>query len=187
MAFRFQKMKIPELICVEPDILGDERGFFAEIYKFNVFKANGIKKPFVQVNHSKSVYGVLRGLHFQNPPRAQGKLISVVAGEIFDVAVDIRKGSHSYGQWCGVKLDAIKKNMLYVPEGFAHGFCTLSPTAEVIYYCTDEYAQQHEGGVIYNDPTVGIKWPVKDPMLSPKDQKFPTLDKATNHFIYDQR
>ena len=186
MASRFQKLKIPGLVYVESDIFGDDRGFFAEIYKASLFKTNGIKTPFVQVNHSKSARGVLRGLHYQNPPRAQGKLVSVVAGEVFDVAVDIRKGSSSYGQWHGVNLSAAKKNMLYIPEGFAHGFCTISPTAEVIYYCTDEYSPEHEGGVIYNDPALGIDWPVKDPVLSSKDQKFPVLNKAVNHFKYEK-
>lgn len=184
MAFHFKKLKIPGLIYVETDVFGDDRGFFVEIFKASIFKTNGIVKPIVQVNHSKSSKGVLRGLHYQKPPRAQGKLISVVAGEIFDVTVDIRKGSPTYAHWFGINLEAKNKNMLYVPEGLAHGFYTMSKVAEVIYHCTDEYSKEHERGIIWNDPAVAIAWPVNNPLVSEKDKKFPLLKDVDNNFRY---
>lgn len=136
MPFRFQRLEIPEVILVEPVLFCDERGFFMETYKFSDFSAFGIKERFVQDNHSRSIKGVLRGLHYQNPPRAQGKLVRVIRGEVFDVAVDIRKGSPTYGRWVGVVLSEENKLMLYVPPGFAHGFCVLSEVTEVVYKCT---------------------------------------------------
>lgn len=184
MAFHFKKLKIPGLIYIETDVFGDDRGFFVELFKTSVFKTNGIVKPIVQVNHSKSFKGVLRGLHYQKPPRAQGKLISVVCGEIFDVTVDIRKGSPTYAHWFGINLEAKTKNMLYVPEGLAHGFYTMSKVAEVIYHCTDEYSKDHERGIIWNDPAVAIAWPVNNPLVSEKDKKFPLLKDADNNFRY---
>ncbi len=169
MPFSFKKLYIPDLILIEPKVFNDGRGFFAELYKSTDFKTAGIKKPFVQVNHSKSEKGVLRGLHYQIPPKAQAKLITVVQGEIFDVAVDIRKRSKTFGKWVSVKLDAKSKNMLYVPEGFAHGFCVTSKMAEVIYFCTEIYSPKHERGIIWNDSDLNIKWPVKEPKLSKRD------------------
>lgn len=184
MAFCFKKLEIPEIICVEPDIYGDERGYFTETYKYPEFKKNGIEESFVQVNHSKSSKGVLRGLHYQKKPMAQGKLVTVIEGEIFDVAVDIRKGSPTFGKWLGVILDDKKKQMCYIPEGFAHGFCTLSETAQVIYYCTEVYAPEYDQGLIWNDPEVGIVWPIENPILSDKDSQMPLLSQVDTGFSY---
>ena len=184
MAFRFRPCRIPDVVCVEPDVYRDPRGFFAEIYKATDFKAFGLAGPIAQVNHSKSQKNVLRGLHYQLQPSAQAKMVTVVSGEIFDVAVDVRRGSPHFGQWVGEKLDADKKNMLYIPEGFAHGFCVLSDTAEVIYFCSAVYDPKTERGLIYNDPAVGIAWPVKDPILSAKDEKYPLLANVETNFVY---
>jgi len=186
MAFRFERLEIPGVIYVEPDIYGDERGYLAEIYKYPEFKKEGIAKPFVQVNHSKSGKNTLRGLHYQKDPMAQGKLITVVEGEILDVIVDIREGSPYYGQWVSRKLNAESKHMLYAPEGFAHGFCVLSETAQVIYYCTGVYSPEHEGGLLWNDPALAISWPLEDPILSDTDKKLPRLDQADNNFRYGE-
>jgi len=184
MPFNFKKLQIPEVILVEPKVFEDERGFFMETYKMPDFVASGIKENFVQDNHSRSTKGVLRGLHYQTPPFAQGKLIWVVRGEIFDVAVDIRKGSPTYGKWVGVLLSEENKDMLYVPEGFAHGFCILSEIAEVSYKNTNVYSPQFEAGIIWNDKDLNIKWPVKEPILSEKDRKWPTLREVDINFYY---
>jgi dTDP-4-dehydrorhamnose 3,5-epimerase len=184
MAFLFERLEIPEVILIKPQVFADERGFFMETYKHSDFAAFGIRERFVQDNHSRSVKGVLRGLHYQNPPKAQGKLVRVVIGEIFDVAVDIRKGSPTYGKWVGVELSAENKRMLYIPPGFAHGFCVLSEVAEVLYKTTEEYAPECEAGIIWNDPEIGIKWPVEQPIISPKDAKWPGLKDIANAFIY---
>jgi dTDP-4-dehydrorhamnose 3,5-epimerase len=189
MPFQFMRLEIPDLILIEPQIFTDERGFFMEAYKHSEFAAFGIKERFVQDNHSRSQKGVLRGLHYQNPPKAQGKLIRVVVGEVFDVAVDIRsargiarqgnipraKGSPTYGKWVGVTLSAENKYMLYIPPGFAHGFCVLSEVAEVLYKTTEEYAPECEAGIIWNDPEIGIEWPIERPIVSPKDAALPPL------------
>lgn len=185
MPFTFKRLEIPEVILIEPRVFRDERGFFMEVYKHSEFAAFGIAERFVQDNHSRSVKGVLRGLHYQNPPKAQGKLVRVVVGEIFDVVVDIRKGSPTYGKWVGVKLSAENKRMLYIPPGFAHGFCVISDVAEVVYKVTAEYAPECEGGIIWNDPEVGIDWPIENPMLSPKDANWPMLRDAVNRFVYE--
>ncbi|MBC7218168.1 MAG: dTDP-4-dehydrorhamnose 3,5-epimerase [Candidatus Caldatribacterium sp.] len=184
MPFRFERLEIPEVILIEPQVFHDERGFFMETYRYSTFAAFGIKENFVQDNHSRSVRGVLRGLHYQNPPKAQGKLVRVVVGEIFDVAVDIRKGSPTYGRWVGVKLSAENRKMLYIPAGFAHGFCVLSDVAEVVYKVTEEYAPECEAGIIWNDPEIGITWPIENPIVSPKDARWPPLEKAVNRFTY---
>ena len=184
MPFQFKRLEIPEVILIEPKVFQDERGFFMETYKYSDFAAFGIAERFVQDNHSRSVKGVLRGLHYQNPPHAQGKLIRVVVGEIFDVAVDIRKGSPTYGKWVGVKLSAENRRMLYIPPGFAHGFCVLSDVAEVVYKVTAEYAPECEAGIIWNDPGIGIEWPIKHPIISSKDAQWPTLREAVNGFNY---
>lgn len=184
MPFTFRRLGLPEVILVEPKVFRDERGFFLEAYKYSEFSAFGIKAPFVQDNHSRSCKGVLRGLHYQNPPKAQGKLVRVIVGEIFDVAVDIRKGSPTYGRWVGVRLSAEGKEMVYIPPGFAHGFCVLSDIAEVIYKVTEEYAPECEAGIIWNDPQIGIRWPVEDPVLSPRDARWPPLREAENGFVY---
>lgn len=184
MPFKFQRLEIPELILIKPVIFSDSRGFFMETYKFSDFAAFGIKERFVQDNHSRSLKGVLRGLHYQNPPKAQGKLVRVIHGEIFDVAVDIRKGSPTYGRWVGVVLSDENKLMLYIPPGFAHGFCVLSEEAEVIYKCTEEYDPLAEAGIIWNDPEIGIQWPIKNPVISDRDSRWPRLRDAVNYFVY---
>ena len=164
-----EKTKLEGVLLVTPQVFGDERGFFMETYNRDKAIDLGLPGEFVQDNHSKSSYGVLRGLHYQNPTW-QGKLVRVVQGEIFDVAVDIRTGSPTYGEWIGFTLNDENKQQLYVPEGFAHGFCVTSPTAEVVYKCTDMYAPDQEGSVMWNDPDIGIDWPVENPSLSAKDK-----------------
>ena len=187
MPFNFRKLQIPEVILVEPAVFGDERGFFMETYKMPDFVAAGIAATFVQDNHSRSTKRTLRGLHYQNPPFAQGKLVRAVRGEIFDVAVDIRKGSPTYGKWVGVILSEENKNMLYIPEGFAHGFCALSEIAEVMYKATNVYSPQLEAGIVYNDEDLHIEWPVEESLLSAKDKKWPTLKDADIKFYYKEQ
>ncbi len=187
MPFNFKKLDNPDAILIEPRIFPDERGFFLETYKKTDFDAIGIDKPIMQINHSKSSKGVLRGLHYQKDPKVQGKFVSVVVGEVYDVIVDIRKGSPHYGQWLGVTLDSKKHHMLYVPEGFAHGFCVISEIAELIYYCTDVYSPEYERGLRWNDPSLGIKWPVQEPIIAERDASFPDLDKADINYTYEQK
>ncbi len=184
MPFKFKRLEIPEVVLIEPEVFYDERGFFLEAYKFSDFSEFGIKERFLQDNLSFSKKGVIRGLHYQNPPKAQGKLVKVISGEIFDVAVDIRKGSPTYGKWIGVILSEKNKKMLYIPEGFAHGFCVLSESAKVLYKTTQEYAPEYEAGIIWNDPEIGIDWPVKDPVVSQKDRRLPRLKDAEIRFFY---
>lgn len=184
MPFSFSRLEIPDVVMIEPRVFRDERGFFVESYKRSEFAAFGITESFVQDNHSRSRRGVLRGLHYQNPPRAQGKLVRAVRGEIFDVAVDIRKGSPTYGRWVGVNLSEENMRMLYIPPGFAHGFLTLSDMADVMYKTTDEYSPEHEAGIIWSDPEIRINWPLRDPVLSPKDARWPCLRNASNGFVY---
>ena len=164
-------LKIPDVKLIEPEVFGDERGFFYESFNQEKFKkATGADITFVQDNHSKSKKGVLRGLHFQETPYAQGKLVRVIAGEIFDVVVDIRKGSATYGQWVGETLSSTNKKQLWVPEGFAHGFLTISDQAEVLYKATMFYSKEHEKNILWNDPALKIKWPINHPpILSSKD------------------
>ncbi len=162
---------IPDVLLIEPKVFGDERGFFFESFNQKVFEeATGLKAPFVQDNHSKSSRNVLRGLHYQIEC-PQGKLLRVVQGEVFDVAVDIRKDSKTYGQWVGKILSAENKKQLWIPPGFAHGFLTLSETAEFLYKTTDYYVPEHERCIAWNNPKVGIKWPLTTaPLLSEKDR-----------------
>ncbi|WP_421198962.1 dTDP-4-dehydrorhamnose 3,5-epimerase [Aeromonas enteropelogenes] len=164
--------KIPDVKIIEPKVFGDERGFFFESFNQQQFEAAiGYPVNFVQDNHSKSSKGVLRGLHYQLPPHAQGKLVRCVVGEVFDVAVDIRKISPTFGQWVGVHLSAENKRQLWIPEGFAHGFVTLSETAEFLYKTTNYYNQQSEASILWNDSLLGIEWPLTDSLnLSNKDQ-----------------
>lgn len=187
MPFRFEQLEIPEVMLVEPKAFADHRGYFVETYKRSDFEANGIPELFVQDNHSYSVRGVLRGLHYQMDPKAQGKLVSVIQGEIFDVAVDIREGSPTYGRWVGVTLSAKDHQMLYVPAGFAHGFCVVSNEADVVYKVTEEYAPEVDRGIRWNDPDVGVRWPIAQPLLSPKDAQLPLLRAADNNFVYGGR
>jgi dTDP-4-dehydrorhamnose 3,5-epimerase len=180
--FEFQPLSLPGLTLVRPRVFGDDRGFFLELYKHSDFAVAGITEHLVQDNFSRSTRGVLRGLHYQKTPRAQGKLVMCIRGAIFDVAVDIRSGSPGYGTWEGVELSDQNRHMLYVPPGFAHGFQVLSETAEVLYKCTDEYAPVDDRGIIWNDPDLAIAWPVPDPVLSEKDKVHPRLRSADNNF-----
>lgn len=176
MAFEFKRLAIPDVILVEPKVFDDERGFFLEGYKKSEFFANGIDVEFNQDNHSKSTKGVLRGLHYQLPPKAQAKLVRCIQGEIFDVAVDIRKNSSTYGKWVGEKLSAENKKMLFIPEGFAHGFVVLSETAELLYKASNEYSKEHDRGVLWNDPEISVEWGIDfEPILSDKDKHQPLL------------
>lgn len=176
MPFNFKSLSIPDVILIEPFIFRDERGAFAEMYKLSDFKKIGILDNFVQDNYSISGKWVLRGLHYQIAPAAQGKLVRVARGRIFDVAVDIRKDSHYFGKWIGVELSEDNRYMLWIPPGFAHGFVALEDNTEVLYKTTEEYAPEFERGIIWNDPEIGIEWPVKNPVLSPKDANFPFLN-----------
>ena len=185
MPFRFTRLELPEVVLIEPKVFPDERGFFLETYKYSEFFRNGISEPFVQENHSHSSRGTIRGLHYQKNPKAQGKLVRVVVGEIFDVVIDIRRGSPRYGKWIGVNLSAENNKMLYIPPGFAHGACVVSQEAGLLYRVTGEYAPECEAGVIWNDPVIGINWPVKEPILSSRDQAWPPLLDADNNFVYE--
>ncbi len=178
MAFRFTRLGIPDVIRVEAHALADRRGYFLETYRQSEFAAGGIRDLFVQDNYAHSIRGVLRGLHYQKRPRGQAKLVSVLRGEIFDVAVDIRQGSASYGRWVGTVLSAEQHQMLYVPDGFAHGYCVLSQEADVAYKVSVEYAPELDRGIIWNDPDLAIRWPVSDPILSEKDATLPPLHVA---------
>lgn len=164
---------IPDVLMIEPRVFGDERGFFLESYNRRSFReATGIDPEFVQDNHSRSARGVLRGLHYQLDPRAQGKLLRVIAGEIFDVAIDLRKDSKTRGQWVGEILSAENRKQFWIPPGFAHGFFTLSEVAEVLYKATDYYAPEYERCIAWNDPKIGIDWPLTvPPVLSEKDRQ----------------
>ena len=162
------------LLLIEPDVFGDNRGFFLESWNRQRYRDAGIDLDFVQDNFSLSQRGTLRGMHFQNP-LSQGKLVSVWQGEVFDVAVDIRRRSNTFGRWCGVDLTAENKRQFYVPPGFAHGFAVLSETALFHYKCTEVYSPQNELGFRWDDPDVGIKWPVAAPRLSPRDARAPFL------------
>lgn len=184
MPFKFTRLKIPEVILVEAQAFSDERGLFMESFKESVFSANGIKARFVQDNFSHSSKGVLRGLHYQKDPKAQAKLVMVITGEIFDVAVDIRKGSPTYGKWVSEILSDKNHNLLYVPEGFAHGFCVLSDKADVLYKVNSEYSPEHERGILWNDRDIDIKWPTDKPIMIKKDLQLPTLKNADNNFVY---
>ena len=159
---------------IEPAVHRDGRGFFVETYHADRYREHGIDGPFVQDNHSRSTVGTLRGLHLQLR-RMQGKLIRVIEGEIYDVAVDVRRGSPHFGQWVGVTLAADDFKQIYIPPGFAHGFCVVSPVAQVEYNCTDLYDPESEIGVAWNDPVIGIAWPIAQPLLSTRDSRHRTL------------
>ena len=165
---------LPGVLIVEPEVCADGRGFFMETYHEERYREHGIEGPFVQDNHSRSVAGTLRGLHLQ-VRRPQGKLVRVIEGEVFDVSVDVRRGSPTFGRWVGVTLTAENVRQCYVPRGFAHGFCVLSPIAQVEYKCTDFYDPGGELGVAWDDPALAIPWPVRDPILSARDKGHPTL------------
>ena len=165
--------ELPGVLLVEPDVFADSRGFFLETYHSEKYGAFGIG-PFVQDNHSRSAGGTLRGLHVQLN-RPQGKLVRVIEGEIFDVAVDVRRGSPTFGRWAAISLSAGNFRQCYIPPGFAHGFCVVTPVAQVEYKCTDLYDPASELGIAWNDPALGIAWPVRDPILSDRDRRNPTL------------
>ncbi len=170
---------VPGVLIVEPEIHRDGRGFFLETYHADRYREHGIAGSFVQDNHSRSVAGTLRGLHLQLR-RPQGKLIRVIEGEIFDVAVDVRRGSPTFGRWVGVTLTAENFKQVYVPPGFAHGFAVVSPSAQVEYKCTDRYDPASEIGIAWNDPALAIAWPVADPVLSARDGCHPRLADVTD-------
>lgn len=184
MPFEFIPLEIPEVILIKPRIFADERGFFLESYKQSEFAKAGINFNFVQDNQSMSKRGVLRGLHYQLEPKAQGKLVRCIKGKIWDVAVDIRKGSPTFAKWVALELSEENKFMLWIPPGFAHGFVALEDS-EIIYKCTAEYDPTLDRGIIWNDPDIGITWPISDPILSEKDAKLPRLNKAENNFDYE--
>ena len=179
-------LAIPDVKLIEPDVFGDNRGFFMETYRADLFKEAGIPVNFVQDNMSSSRKGVLRGLHFQKDPYSQGKLVRVVRGEVFDVAVVLRKGSPYFGKWVGDLLSEENKKSLYVPPGFAHGFCVVSDEAVFHYKCTEFYHPEAEGGLRYDDPTVNVEWPLPDlpKITSPKDEKAPFLENIDCNFTY---
>jgi len=183
---KYIKLEIPDVVVIEPDIFGDARGFFFETYKKNEFQENGIDVEFVQDNMSSSTRNVLRGLHYQLDPMAQGKLVRVVIGEVFDVAVDIRKGSPWFGKWVGHKLSSENGKSMYVPPGFAHGFCVLSEEAVFHYKCTNYYSKENERGLLWNDSEVGIKWPISENevILSEKDQNALSLSEVETNYQY---
>ena len=171
---KVSKSPIDGLIIIEPKVFRDSRGLFYEVYSESRYKEHGVPARFVQDNHSVSEKGVLRGLHYQVDP-GQDKLVRVVQGEVFDVAVDIRKDSLTYGKWWGLSLSEENSLQLYIPVGFAHGFCVLSDSAEVLYKCSDYYSPQNERGIIWNDPDLAIDWPIESPMLSEKDIEYPNF------------
>lgn len=165
---------LPGVIVLEPKIHGDNRGFFLESYREDSLRQAGITEHFVQDNHSRSIRGVLRGLHYQLT-QPQGKLVRVARGAVFDVAVDVRRDAPTFGQWCGATLDEESMRMMYIPPGFAHGFVVLTEIADFIYKCTDYYHPKSEQGILWNDPAIGIKWPITDVSLSEKDGNNPVL------------
>jgi dTDP-4-dehydrorhamnose 3,5-epimerase len=184
---QIQPTDLPGVLIITPRVFEDPRGFFFESYNFERFCAHGIDTVFVQDNHSKSVRWTLRGLHFQMSPAAQVKLVRVVGGAIWDVAVDIRVGSPTFGRWVGVELSAENYRQLYIPVGFAHGFCVLSDVAEVLYKTSHVYSPTHERGIIWNEPALGVKWPAAEPLLSARDRRLGTLAEysANPSFVYD--
>ncbi|QRF75013.1 dTDP-4-dehydrorhamnose 3,5-epimerase [Thermoplasmatales archaeon] len=186
MPFKLTNTEIPDVKVIEPIAFPDERGYFLESFKESDFSGMGIKRYFRQDNHSFSVAGTLRGLHFQKPPYSQGKLMRVVHGKIIDVAVDVRAGSPTYGKYVSRELSSENHLILWVPEGFAHGFLALTD-AVVLYKATSEYNKNSEGGLIWNDPDVGVEWPFDKPVISEKDTKWPGLKEIKNVFEYGDR
>ena len=171
---RVRPLEIADVLLIEPQVFGDERGFFVETYHAERYAKAGIPASFVQDNVSRSSRGIVRGLHLQRP-HDQGKLVSVLEGEVFDVAVDVRVGSPSFGRWVGTVLSSLNHHQLYVPVGFAHGFCVISDFATFSYKCTDFYHPECELGIAFDDPEIGIRWPVDQPILGAKDQRSPPL------------
>ncbi len=176
------KTPLPGVIIIEPRVFGDERGFFLETFREDVFTNAGLNIHFVQDNHSRSRHGVLRGLHYQLV-QPQGKLVRVATGEVYDVAVDVRLGSPTFGKWFGTVLDEKSKRMMYIPSGFAHGFVVISDSADFIYKCTDYYHPESEQGIAWNDPDIGIEWPKVNVELSEKDNRYPSLKGLPNNML----
>jgi len=186
MSFNFEPLLIPDVIRITPARHGDHRGFFSETYRASAFEDAGIRDVFLQDNHARSTRGVLRGLHYQAPPRPQAKLVRVVQGEVFDVAVDLRVGSPTFGQWAGGTLSGEDADILYIPEGFAHGYVCLSEQADLVYKVSNEFDAALDGGVVWDDPVIGIPWPLENPTLSERDLSLPGLESATSPFQYGQ-
>ena len=184
MSIAFERLAIPEVILVKPRVFEDARGFFLETYNQAVYQEGGISDRFVQDNHSRSTRGILRGLHYQLEPMAQAKLVSVAFGQVLDVAVDIRKGSPTYGAWVSALLSDENHHQLYVPAGFAHGFYVLSDVADFVYKVSRGYSKEHDRGIAWNDPALAIDWGTQSPILSDKDRAQPTLADADNTFDY---
>ena len=182
MAIKFNTTSLPGVILIEPQVFEDPRGFFMETFHKKKYAVEGIDRVFVQDNHSHSKQGTLRGLHYQLR-HAQGKLIYVMAGEVFDVAVDIRRGAPTFGKWSGTYISAENKRQLYIPEGFAHGFSVLSETADVIYKCTDFYTPGDEYGIFWADPTIDIDWKTESPVLSKRDSQNPELSQVAEELL----
>ena len=182
MTFLFKRLQIPDVILVEPKSFPDERGLFLENFKESEFSSNGITTKFIQDNIS---YSIIRGLHFQKQPKEQTKLVTVIKGKVFDVAADIRKDSPTYGKWIGEILSEDNHRSLYIPDGFAHGFCSLSKESILFYKVTNEYSKEHERGIIWNDPVLNIRWPVEKPIISDKDKELSSLANLDNDFIYE--
>jgi dTDP-4-dehydrorhamnose 3,5-epimerase len=178
MPFTFKRLGLNDVILIKPAVFADERGFFLESYKSSDFTAAGIDLVFVQDNHSFSKKNVLRGLHFQMHPKAQGKLIRVVKGAIWDIAVDIRRHSFTFKQWVSETISGENNNMLYIPPGFAHGFIALTDEVHLMYKCTAEYSQENDRGIRWDDPDLAIPWPVEKPIVSEKDRALPSLERA---------
>ncbi|MFS0861486.1 dTDP-4-dehydrorhamnose 3,5-epimerase [Fredinandcohnia sp. 179-A 10B2 NHS] len=180
--------KLDGVKIIEPNVFKDNRGFFMESFNFKRFKELGLEFNFIQDNHSLSVdKDVIRGLHYQLNPKGQTKLVRVITGAIYDVAVDIREGSPTYGQWVGVTLSEENHRMLLVPKGFAHGFCTLTENTHVQYKVDEYYSPEHDKGILWNDPSLGIDWPTENPILSDKDAKQPLLNDAEVNFYYKDK
>ncbi|MFH1749525.1 MAG: dTDP-4-dehydrorhamnose 3,5-epimerase [bacterium] len=179
---RFEPLSIDGLVVITPKVFEDDRGFFLESYNKKVFEENGIDVNFVQDNHSHSSKGILRGLHFQLEPFAQDKLVRVTRGKVWDVVVDIRKSSKTFGKWEAVELSEDNKKMFFIPKGFAHAFLTLSDNVDLTYKVSNFYSAEYDQGLLWNDPDIGIKWPIRDPILSEKDKNQPKLKDLKNFF-----
>jgi len=173
----FIQTSLPGVLLIEPTVFADDRGFFMETYHLERFRENGIDAAFVQDNHSRSARGVLRGLHYQEP-NPQGKLVRCTRGSLFDVAVDIRVGSPTFGKWYGTELSESNRRMLWIPEGFAHGFCALEDESDLVYKCTALHAREADRAILWNDPDIAIEWPIASPRLSAKDEGAPRLKDA---------
>ena len=183
MSFTFNPLRIPDVISITPHLFNDERGYFFENFNHSRFKQDQIDLNFIQENFSKSKKNVIRGLHFQKNPKAQAKLVTAVSGEIFDVVVDLRKNSSTFGKWVGEILSEINHKSIYVPKGFAHGFCVLSEGATVMYKINQEYSPDHEQGIIWNDPDIAISWPISEPIISEKDGNLPLFKNQIYDFV----